>query len=114
MKKSVLQPWIGRIESFLVSFSKSHLIEAKITEAINTLSKLKVRADVMLEEEVSRNWNEILSKEYNFNRMEKEIKALAKIRFVFVISRTFKFKYNRDIRFFLIFFYVLVWFYSVM
>jgi len=70
----------GRIEKFLESFPTTHLTKDKITEGISTLSKLKVKADVMMEEEVSRNWNEIVSKEYNFNRLEKEVTALADIK----------------------------------
>jgi len=70
----------GRIEKFLESFPTTHLTKDKITEGISTLSKLKVKADVMMEEEVSRNWNEIVSKEYNFDRLEKEVRALADIK----------------------------------
>ncbi|XP_023349393.1 nardilysin [Eurytemora carolleeae] len=69
-----------RIENFLDQFVLNHLHEEKVLYAANSLAKLKVRADVTLEEEVSRNWNEIVSKEYLFNRYEKEVVSLAEIK----------------------------------
>merc|ERR1712107_110500 len=68
-----------RIESFIKMFIDTHLNQNKVAVAANSLSKLKVRADVTLEEEVSRHWGEIISKEYNFNRQEKEIRVLSEI-----------------------------------
>jgi len=69
-----------RIESFLETFVKEHLSdEEEFLETVTALSKLKVKADVTLMEEVSRNWNEIVSKEYLFNRFEKEVEVLSKL-----------------------------------
>merc|ERR1712096_450767 len=68
-----------RIENFFKEFIADHLTEEEVGEAVSALTKLKLRADVTLEEEVSRNWQEIMSKEYVFNRNEKEVAILAEI-----------------------------------
>jgi len=68
-----------RIENFFKEFIASHLTEEEVGEAVSALTKLKLRADVTLEEEVHRNWQEITSKEYIFNRNEKEVAILAEI-----------------------------------
>eukprot|EP00092_Neocalanus_flemingeri_P030811 GFUD01033465.1.p1 GENE.GFUD01033465.1~~GFUD01033465.1.p1 ORF type:complete len:1104 (+),score=409.71 GFUD01033465.1:45-3356(+) len=68
-----------RIENFFKEFIIEHLTEEEIGEAITSLTKLKLRADVTLEEEVCRNWQEIMSKEYVFNRNEREVAVLAEI-----------------------------------
>ena len=44
------------------------------------LKTVQVRADVTLGEEVERNWAEIISTEYLFNRYEKEILVLNEIK----------------------------------
>jgi len=68
-----------RIEAFFKNFIENDLNEEKVAEAVTALTKLKTRADVKLEEEMHRHWNEIISKEYLFNRAEKEVEALASI-----------------------------------
>merc|ERR1719483_1100654 len=68
-----------RIDNFFKEFIASHLTEEEVGEAVAALTKLKLRADVTLEEEVHRNWQEITSKEYIFNRNEKEVAILAEI-----------------------------------
>jgi len=68
-----------RIELFLAKFVSEHLNAEKVEEVVRTLNKQKVRADVTLAEEVNRHWGEIMGMEYNFNRNQKEIQALATI-----------------------------------
>jgi len=68
-----------RIDNFFKEFVAEHLTEEEVAEAVTSLTKLKLRADVTLEEEVGRNWQEIMSKEYVFNRNEKEVAILADI-----------------------------------
>ena len=56
----------------------------------NTLVKQKRAADVTLEEEVSRNWGEIVSREYFFDRNAREAEILEsptvnKVRLSFVL-----------------------------
>merc|ERR1719354_548015 len=69
-----------RIENFLKIFLDKHLNENKVLDGIKSLAKQKVRADVTLGEEVDRNWSEIRSREYLFNRYEKEILVLNEIK----------------------------------
>jgi len=68
-----------RIENFFSEFVSDHLTEEAVAEAVNALIKLKSRADVTLEEEVGRNWQEIMSKEYIFNRNAREVECLKEI-----------------------------------
>merc|ERR1719348_2401002 len=68
-----------RIEAFFENFIANELTEEKVAEAVATLVKQKLRADVTLEEEVSRNWGEVTSNEFLFNRSEKEVEALGKV-----------------------------------
>jgi len=68
-----------RIENFFQEFLADHLTEEAVAEAVSSLIKLKLRADVTLEEEVGRNWQEIMSKEYVFNRNEREVAFLKEI-----------------------------------
>jgi nardilysin len=65
-----------RIEAFFETFLQDSLTEEKVAEAVAALVKLKLRADVTLEEEVSRNWNELTSREFLFCRAEREVAAL--------------------------------------
>ena len=66
------------IEKFLELFVKEHLDnEAEVLETVASLAKLKMKADVTLEEEVARNWGEITGREYLFDRFEKEAEILA-------------------------------------
>jgi len=75
-----------RIENFLQEFLKDHLNEEKVGDAIKSVIKQKVRADVTLSEEVDRNWSEILSSEYLFNRYEKELSILNQISYKEVLD----------------------------
>ena len=64
-----------RIENFLANF-ESRLVEmpqSELQTRVGSLIKLKQRPDVSLEEEVARNWNEILTEEYLFDRIDKEV-----------------------------------------
>ena len=45
-------------------------------EEVHTLIKQKKAADVTLDEEAARNWSEIVSREYLFDRHEKDIVIL--------------------------------------
>ena len=47
--------------------------ESDLETRVTSLIKLKQRPDVSLDEEVSRNWNEILTEEYLFDRLEREV-----------------------------------------
>jgi len=51
----------------------SDITEKELQTRVESLIKLKQLPDVSLEEEVSRNWNEILNEEYLFNRLEQEV-----------------------------------------
>jgi len=68
-----------RIENFFSEFQAEHLTEEAVAEAVSSLVKMKLRADVTLEEETGRNWQEIMSKEYVFNRSEREVAFLKEI-----------------------------------
>ena len=52
------------------------LDDEEFNQAVTTLVKLKSQVDVTLAEEVNRNWSEIVSREYMFDRRETEIKFL--------------------------------------
>jgi len=68
-----------RIESFLTWFVEDKLANLKDEEFdhfVDTLIKAKKEADVSLSEEVDRNWAEIASGEYLFDRHEKTIQLL--------------------------------------
>ncbi|XP_012709381.2 nardilysin [Fundulus heteroclitus] len=67
-----------KIEEFLVSYGEK--LGALSEEAFNTqvtaLVKLKECEDTHLGEEVDRNWAEVLTQQYVFDRLNKEIAAL--------------------------------------
>ncbi|XP_040917105.1 nardilysin isoform X2 [Toxotes jaculatrix] len=67
-----------KIEEFLASFGEK--LNALTEEAFNTqvtaLVKLKECEDTHLGEEVDRNWAEVLTQQYVFNRLNREIEAL--------------------------------------
>ncbi|XP_075411986.1 nardilysin isoform X2 [Tenrec ecaudatus] len=67
-----------KIEEFLSSFEEK--IENLTEEAFNTqvtaLIKLKECEDTHLGEEVDRNWNEVVTQQYLFERLAHEIEAL--------------------------------------
>lgn len=64
-----------RIEEFLRQFDSrlSAMTEEELATRVQSLVKLKQLPDVSLDEEVSRNWNEILSEEYIFDRLNQEV-----------------------------------------
>ena len=66
-----------RIEEFLCLFDSrlESITEAELETRVQSLIKLKQVPDVSLDEEVSRNWNEILSEEYLFDRLSQEVMA---------------------------------------
>lgn len=65
----------ARIEAFLKRFSKilKNMKEKELEEVRSSLIKLKQLSDIHLKEEVSRNWNEITSGDYLFDRLEREV-----------------------------------------
>uniref|UniRef100_H0VHF0 Nardilysin convertase n=1 Tax=Cavia porcellus TaxID=10141 RepID=H0VHF0_CAVPO len=67
-----------KIEEFLSSFEEK--IESLTEDAFNTqvtaLIKLKECEDTHLGEEVDRNWNEVVTQQYLFDRLAHEIEAL--------------------------------------
>ncbi|XP_028995300.1 nardilysin-like [Betta splendens] len=67
-----------KIEEFLASFEER--LNALTEEAFNTqvtaLVKLKECEDTHLGEEVDRNWAEVLTQQYVFDRLNREIEAL--------------------------------------
>ncbi|XP_071354291.1 nardilysin-like [Trachinotus anak] len=67
-----------KIEEFLASFREK--LNALTEEAFNTqvtaLVKLKECEDTHLGEEVDRNWAEVVTQQYVFNRLNREIEAL--------------------------------------
>ena len=54
----------------------TEMTDEQFQEEIHTLIKQKKAADVTLEEEASRNWGEIVAREYLFDRHEKDIVIL--------------------------------------
>ncbi|KAL6268113.1 hypothetical protein P5V15_001204 [Pogonomyrmex californicus] len=71
-----------RIEEFLKSFNKilEEFPEEELNDVKDTLRKLKQSADIDLEEEVNRNWTEIIRCEYMFDRLEREVLAIEDIK----------------------------------
>lgn len=69
----------SRIEAFIDWFTDeklANLSDDDFNQIVTSLIKAKKAADVTLEEEVNRNWNEIISGEYLFDRSAKEIDLL--------------------------------------
>ena len=68
-----------RIEHFLCHFDKrlADMTESELETRVTSLIKLKQRPDVSLDEEVNRNWTEILTEEYLFDRLDQEVRPLA-------------------------------------
>lgn len=64
-----------RIEEFLTQFNISleTMTESELQTRVQSLIKLKQVPDVSLDEEVSRNWNEILNEEYLYDRLQQEV-----------------------------------------
>ena len=55
------------------NLSLETMTESELQTRVQSLIKLKQVPDVSLDEEVSRNWNEILSEEYLFDRLQQEV-----------------------------------------
>ncbi|XP_049443655.1 nardilysin-like [Epinephelus fuscoguttatus] len=68
----------AKIEEFLVSFGErlSGLSEEAFRTQVTALIKLKECEDAHLGEEVDRNWFEVVTQQYVFKRLNKEIEAL--------------------------------------
>ncbi|XP_045474818.1 nardilysin-like [Harmonia axyridis] len=71
-----------RIENFIKAMNKTlkKMSEKKFNQVKRDLIKMKQSTDVVLEEEVSRNWVEILGDDYMFDRLKKEIAIIETIR----------------------------------
>ncbi|KAK9498642.1 hypothetical protein O3M35_003228 [Rhynocoris fuscipes] len=67
-----------RITEFLNSFVKTleEMPDEEFNDTKQSLIKIKQCVDIHLKEEVKRNWSEIESGEYAFDRLEKEIKHI--------------------------------------
>ncbi|XP_031648489.1 nardilysin isoform X2 [Oncorhynchus kisutch] len=67
-----------KIEEFLSSFGEklSALTESTFNTQVTALVKLKECEDTHLGEEVDRNWAEVATQQYVFNRLHREIEAL--------------------------------------
>ena len=80
-----------RIENFLSQFERNlnDISESELQTRVESLIKLKQSPDVSLEEEVSRNWNEILSEEYLFDRLKQEVGNSIMLRFHFILMALF-------------------------
>ncbi|KAK2702857.1 hypothetical protein QYM36_018552, partial [Artemia franciscana] len=72
-----------RIEAFLHYFHNflSTLTTSNYMERMTSLIKNKEKPDVSLDEEFSRNWNEILRGEFMFDRLERTVEFLRNITF---------------------------------
>ncbi|KAM9325165.1 nardilysin [Gastrophryne carolinensis] len=67
-----------KIDDFLVCFGEKmeSLTDEAFTAQVKALIKLKECEDTHLGEEVERNWGEVLTQQYLFDRLEHEIQAL--------------------------------------
>ncbi|XP_077395060.1 nardilysin-like [Festucalex cinctus] len=67
-----------KIEEFLASFGETlgALTDRAFDAQVSTLMKLKECDDTHLGEEVDRNWTEVVTKKYMFDRLNREIKVL--------------------------------------
>ncbi|XP_028251603.1 nardilysin-like isoform X2 [Parambassis ranga] len=67
-----------KIEEFLVSFGErlSALTEEAFNTQVTALVKLKECEDTHLGEEVDRNWAEVVTQQYLFDRLNREIEVL--------------------------------------
>uniref|UniRef100_A0AAQ6ALG5 Nardilysin a (N-arginine dibasic convertase) n=1 Tax=Amphiprion ocellaris TaxID=80972 RepID=A0AAQ6ALG5_AMPOC len=72
----------AKIEDFLRSFGErlAALSEDAFNTQVTALIKLKECEDAHLGEEVDRNWFEVVTQQYLFNRLHKEIEALKAFR----------------------------------
>ncbi|XP_064292725.1 nardilysin-like isoform X2 [Plodia interpunctella] len=72
----------SRVEAFLKKFARDtrKLPERALLGAKRALQQLKHTTDYELKEEVERNWREIVSREYQFQRLFTEAEAIEKIK----------------------------------
>ncbi|GJQ75861.1 hypothetical protein Trydic_g17927 [Trypoxylus dichotomus] len=72
----------SRIEAFIKQMNKQlkKLTEKKFNQIKRDLIKIKRCGDVDLEEEVGRNWGEIVNQDFIFDREEKEAYAIEEIK----------------------------------
>lgn len=70
-----------RIEEFLKHSQKllEETTEDQLSQIKGDLIKTKEVADVHLQEEVSRNWEEIITDDYMFDRNKQEIQAISTV-----------------------------------
>lgn len=70
-----------RIEEFMKSFAKTleNITKDELDNFKQTLKKKKMYADVHLKQEVDRNWSEIQTEYYMFDRLQREVIALQSI-----------------------------------
>uniref|UniRef100_A0A673XX35 Nardilysin b (N-arginine dibasic convertase) n=1 Tax=Salmo trutta TaxID=8032 RepID=A0A673XX35_SALTR len=68
----------NKIEEFLVSFGEkmTNLTDEAFKTQVTALIKLKECEDTHLGEEVDRNWFEVVTQQYVFDRLNREIEAL--------------------------------------
>ncbi|XP_056304205.1 nardilysin b [Danio aesculapii] len=68
----------GKIEAFLVSFGEKlvQLSDEAFGAQVTALIKLKECEDTQLGDEVDRNWFEVVTQQYVFDRLNKEIEIL--------------------------------------
>ena len=66
-----------RIEAFFKSYISEQLTEKNVNQAVQSLIKLRLAADITLDEEMNRNWQEILGREYVFDRRELQASILS-------------------------------------
>ena len=59
----------------IILFTATKLVMACVTQ-VDSLLQRKLEPDICLEEEVSRNWTEILFQFYQFDRLGKEVRLL--------------------------------------
>ncbi|XP_013184144.2 nardilysin [Amyelois transitella] len=72
----------SRIEAFLKKFARDmrKLSENSLAATKHALVQLKHTTDYELKEEVERNWREVVSREYQFQRLFTEAEAIDKIK----------------------------------
>ncbi len=68
-----------KIEEFLVSFGEkmSSLSDEAFKTQVTALVKLKGCEDTHLGEEVDRNWTEVVTQQYVFDRLSREVRSHA-------------------------------------
>ncbi|XP_062412295.1 nardilysin b isoform X2 [Sardina pilchardus] len=78
----------SKVEEFLVSFGEKlmNLTDEAFEMQVTALIKLKECEDTHLGEEVDRNWFEVVTQQYIFDRLTKEIEALKRITKADLIS----------------------------